>query len=219
MNENLKIWNNIKRPPVSALQKIKAGRLKGMSDINPQWRLEALTNQFGPCGVGWKYEIAKAWTDDGSEGITVVNVEIKLYIKHDGAWSDPIPGMGGSQLIKKESAGMYTNDEAYKMALTDALSVAGKALGLASDIYMGLWDGSKYLTAEKALKVNFDKAVAEKLGHTPSQDEKTVVSDSIKALAERKKITHSQCELRACESQALFDAFWKEHLRISGGIK
>ena len=44
-------------PPQDALKPITAGRLKGKSDINPQWRIQALTEQYGICGVGWAYEI------------------------------------------------------------------------------------------------------------------------------------------------------------------
>jgi len=35
------------------------------------------------------------------------------------------------------------------MAVTDALSVALKMLGVAADIYLGRWDGSKYAAEEK----------------------------------------------------------------------
>ena len=146
--DNLKIWNALKQPPPSALKTIRAGRLKGMSDINPQWRYQAMTEYFGPCGVGWKYEIRSTWVEQASEGQIMAFAEIRLYVAHEnGNWSDPIPGIGGSTLVAKESKGLYSSDEAYKMAVTDALSVAMKMLGVASDIYMGLWDGSKYKDA------------------------------------------------------------------------
>ena len=38
-------------------------------------------------------------------------------------------------LIANERGGAHSSDDAYKMAFTDALSVAGKMLGLAGDIY------------------------------------------------------------------------------------
>jgi len=41
-----------------------------------------------------------------------------------------------------ERNGIYVSDEAEKMAYTDAISVASKMIGLASDVYMGY--GSKY---------------------------------------------------------------------------
>jgi hypothetical protein len=59
-------------------------------------------------------------------------------------WSLPIHGIGGSKLISSESKGLHNNDEAYKMAVTDALGTALKMLGMAADVYMGRLDGSKY---------------------------------------------------------------------------
>ena len=67
---------------------------------------------------------------------------INLYIKKDGEWSEAIPGTGGAMLVAKESKGLYSSDEAFKMALTDAISVACKAIGMGADVY---WDkDSKY---------------------------------------------------------------------------
>lgn len=138
------IWNAVKRPPKEALKPINAGRLKGKTDINPQWRMQALTEQFGPCGIGWRYTIDRLWTESGNAEQVMAFALVSLYISKASAWSDPIPGVGGAAMIARESSGLHSNDEAYKMAVTDALSVAMKALGVAADIYAGLWDGSKY---------------------------------------------------------------------------
>lgn len=157
---NLDLYNKVKQPPKEALKEIKGGRLKGMTDINPQWRYQALTEHLGICGIGWKYQITKLWMDNGTEGQIVAWAEIALYIKIDDVWSDAIPGIGGSSFIAKESKGMYTSDEAYKMAVTDALSVACKMLGIGADIYAGKWDGSKYADAKNEIP-NLSKQVGE----------------------------------------------------------
>lgn len=133
--DNLEIYNKFASVPANAQKSIAAGRLKGMTDINPMWRIKALTEVFGVCGVGWKYEITSKEIIDGSEGTKCAMVDINLYVKVDGEWSAPIPGTGGSSFISKERAGLYTSDECYKMALTDAISVACKALGVGADIY------------------------------------------------------------------------------------
>lgn len=138
------IWDAVKRPPESALKQIKGGRLTGMTDVNPQWRYRAMTEVFGPCGQGWKYEIARTWTDAGTEGQILAFAEIHLWWNDGEQWQGPIPGIGGSMLVAKERDGLRTNDEAFKMATTDALSVAMKMLGVAADIYAGRWDGTKY---------------------------------------------------------------------------
>ena len=56
-------------------------------------------------------------------------------------------GTGGSKFSTMESRGQYVSDEAEKMAMTDALSVAMKAIGVAGDIYLGYSD-SKYVAKE-----------------------------------------------------------------------
>jgi len=141
---NLETWNKLKKPPPEALKIIRGGRIAGMTDIKPQWRYQIMTETFGLCGVGWKFDVINKWIEEGSHEQKIAFVDIKLFVKIDGEWSEPICGNGGSMLVVKESAGLHTSDEAYKMATTDALSTAMKMIGVASDIYMGLWDGSKY---------------------------------------------------------------------------
>jgi hypothetical protein len=143
---HMKHWRAMAQPPVTALKEIKGGRLQGMTDVNPQWRYQAMTEQFGPCGDGWKYEIDKIWTEPGCDGeiLGFAQVSVRYRIPTLGEWSDPIVGVGGNHLITKEKNGLRNNDECWKMAVTDALSVALKMLGVAADIYAGKWDGSKY---------------------------------------------------------------------------
>lgn len=131
---NLDYYNKLKVVPQQALRQIQSGRLRGKHDINPMWRIKAMTEQFGVCGIGWKYVITKQWTETfGSEVKAYCNID--LFIKVNGEWSDAIQGTGGSSEVSMESKGAYVSDECYKMALTDALSVAMKALGVAADVY------------------------------------------------------------------------------------
>lgn len=141
---NMRFWDKLKSPPQSALKPIQAGRLKGKSDINPQWRMQAMTEAFGPVGIGWAYSIDKLWTEPGSDGQVCAFALVAVRVKDNGEWSESVPGVGGSMLIEKESRGPYTSDEAFKMATTDALSVAFKAFGVAAEVYLGNLDGSKY---------------------------------------------------------------------------
>lgn len=112
--ENLELYEKVRAVPEIARKEIKGGRLKGMTDINPMWRIKTLTEQFGVCGIGWKPEIVRTWLDVGVGNEVVANVEIKLYVKVDGVWSDGIPGVGGSRFVAKETGGLFTDDEAYK---------------------------------------------------------------------------------------------------------
>lgn len=141
--ENLAIYNAVRSVPDSAKRRIEAGRLKGKTDINPMWRIKALTETFGPCGFGWKYVITDKRLEQGANGEVAAFLDIDLFVKADGVWSDAIPGTGGSAFVAKEKNGPYTSDECFKMALTDAISVACKALGFGADVYWEA-DRSKY---------------------------------------------------------------------------
>lgn len=158
--KNLEIYNKFSAVPVNAQKLIGAGRLKGMTDINPMWRIKALTEVFGPTGIGWKYVIKEKQIIDGADGAKCAFVDIDLYIKHGGEWSEAIPGTGGSSFVSLESKGKYTSDECFKMALTDALSVACKALGVGADVY---WSGgrTKYEKRSTEIQLLKDKYRAE----------------------------------------------------------
>ncbi len=103
-----------------------------------------MTEQFGLCGIGWKFEISKLWTEDGANGEKLSFAQVAVFVKDGDKWSEPIVGIGGSRLVTSEKGKLVSNDEGYKMAVTDAFSTALKMLGVAADIYAGLWDGSKY---------------------------------------------------------------------------
>lgn len=146
-NPNLRIYEQVRKVPETAQKKITGGRLNGMTDINPMWRIKTLTEVYGPCGIGWYTEIKDQRLERGSNDSVAAFVTIDLYVKDNGEWSKPIPGTGGSMFVAKEHSGLYTDDECFKKAYTDALSVACKALGIGADVY---WekDRTKYDSAQ-----------------------------------------------------------------------
>ena len=148
----MQIYNKARAVPEEAKKPITAGRLKGMTDINPMYRIKTLTEIFGPCGSGWWYEITnKQIIDDPITNQRAAFVDILLYYidPFSGEPSQGIPGTGGAAFVTQERNGAYLSDECFKMALTDALSVACKALGVAADVYWAK-DRTKYTAPEEA---------------------------------------------------------------------
>jgi len=155
-------WNKMAKPPAGALKKITGGRLNGKTNINPQWRYQVMTEVYGPCGIGWRFDVEKLWREDGHGGIVFAFAHIKLYVAiSKGQWSEPIPGIGGSQLVESERAGLHSSDEGYKMAVTDALGAAMKMLGVAAAIYSEAWDGNKYKDEPSAAQPTKDAPPAD----------------------------------------------------------
>lgn len=166
---NLDLYNKLKEVPEVAKKEIAAGRLKGMTDINPVWRIKVMTETFGPCGIGWYYEIVNQWQETyGSEIKAFTN--INLYIKVDGEWSKPIVGTGGASLVAMEKNGAYVSDEGFKMSLTDALSVAMKSLGVAADVYFA--KGASYDTKYESRNATPAQTNTLKQGSTLTESEK-----------------------------------------------
>ena len=166
---NLEYYNRLKVVPPEALRTIQSGRLRGKNDINPMWRIKTMTENFGICGIGWKYVITKQWTETfGSDVKAYCNID--LFIKVNGEWSDAIQGTGGSSEVTMERNGAYVSDECYKMALTDALSVAMKALGVAADVY---FEKGKYLIDHDSKYDLVDSQAAQQTAQTQQQSQAT----------------------------------------------
>ena len=193
--DNLSIYNALRGVPSEAKKAIGAGRLKGFTDINPMWRIKRLTEVFGPCGIGWWYTIKdKRLEGDGNEIRAFVDVD--LYYVWDGVVSQPVPGTGGSSFVTQERNGAYTSDECYKMALTDALSVAAKSIGLGADVYYEK-DRDKYTTTEDTPpKPEGEKPKAEQ----PSADGKKQLQDRLMEKVKSLVKTDGTTEYAECEN-------------------
>lgn len=153
MTDNLQIWNKYRKVPKNALKAFDNGRFKG-TDINTMWRIKSLTEEFGVCGIGWYYDIIRIWNESvPEEKLILTFAEIKLYIKVAGEWSKGISGVGGNKMLSTTKDGrVKDNDEAVKMAVTDAIGVACRNLGFGADIY---WENDKTTyTNAKAEKIN-----------------------------------------------------------------
>ena len=107
MTDKMQIYNGAREVPNEAKKTITAGRLKGMTDINPMWRIKKLTELFGACGIGWYYEVTEKSLHPMNNGSEVVaTVDINLYIKNGDEWSKPIMGTGGSKMQTQERNGV-----------------------------------------------------------------------------------------------------------------
>ena len=131
--------------PERYLKTIQFGALKGKSDINPQWRVKAMTEVYGMCGIGWAHREAERWTTACDNGEVLAFCKVEVKIVNGDKWSEPIVGIGGNKIVSIANGKPKPNDEGWKMAYTDALGTALKSIGVASEIYEGNFDGSKYL--------------------------------------------------------------------------
>lgn len=214
MKDSITIYDNLSHPPKSALKPIVGGKMRGKTDINPQWRYRAMTEQFGLCGIGWRYEIRRLWTEDGANGEKLAFAEVAVFVKDGDVWSDAIVGVGGSCLVTTEKGVLVSNDEGYKMAITDAFSTALKMIGVAAAIYAGAWDGSKYndnVVETKAQPVQPQPQKEPQPQQNPqpqqpqqAQKAETVYADGKSSTEEQKKRLHELIAAKYNNGQAVF---------------
>lgn len=183
-SDNLHIYKQVSSVPEDAQKPFESSWGKTLTEINGMWRIQKLTELFGPCGEGWFTEVTRQERVDFPNGEVCVFTDINLYLKDtkSGRWSKPIRGTGGNRLVLKNADGLFIDDEAYKKAYTDALGIACKALGFGADIYWGRND-SKYdsgtaTTASPSAKASDSKP------ETAAAPQKTETTDSVKGLPE-----------------------------------
>jgi len=153
---HLEIWDRFFVPPKGVCKKEPGAKSYKCTSIDAMWRVKAATELFGPCGIGWGYKVIAEGIMDGSpvlDGKGQLGKEaihwcrIKLWYKWNGEMGE-LEHYGQTTLTgvygRDEKAYFFTDEEAPKKSLTDALGKALSMLGIAGSVYMKKFDGDKY---------------------------------------------------------------------------
>ena len=140
-NKNLELWEKVSRVPPDQLKGFKrSGGFSGTA-IKPMWSFHRMTEEYGPCGIGWGVGKPDFTTIQAAEELLVF-CTVSVWHKQP---SNLVYGVGGDKVRAQFSNGPRNDDEAFKKAYTDAITNALKLIGVGADIHMGLWDGNKYV--------------------------------------------------------------------------
>lgn len=166
IHQNMRFYGQVQDTPKEAQKSFNNGRFSG-TDINPMWRIKKLTEVFGPAGFGWwTQNVEYRFEDSEQTNEVAVFCELELVVvdPETEQESKPIYGVGGNTYVAQRKSGPQLSDEAMKMAYTDALSIACKALGFSHDIYYQA-DRTKYTAAD--------------VSNEPSMEELKAITDRI----------------------------------------
>ena len=179
-NPHLRLWDQLKRTDPKATKPFtRGGGFRG-TQIDPTWRMQRMTEVFGPIGIGWGYEqldVRVMPEPNSTEAMVFISVRVWYREPDTGekAWTGP--QWGGTELYRRRRDGSAEpNDESFKMSITDALGKCLLQLGVAADVYLGLFDDSKYREETETYYANkndpelqpaaiagFEKLIREKL--------------------------------------------------------
>lgn len=153
--ENMAIWEKVCKTDPSATKSAKVNGQQ-ISSIDGYWVIRQATEQFGPLGIGWGYDVLEERWDDGKPfGVkqedgsiaTIISkthtIKLKLWYMLDGKRGE-ITQYGHTQAIYRSSYGVSDDGEAPKKSLMDAIKKSLSMLGFCADVFMGQFDLPEY---------------------------------------------------------------------------
>jgi hypothetical protein len=148
MSNNKDLWIRVCKTDPAAVKPITGKQYQGNSP-KPYYIVERLTEEFGPCGLGWGFSVLHERFERFSDTDTLHVALIEFwYIR--GTDRGAFQQMGQTKASYVTSKGVFMLDEdAPKKSVTDALVKCASYLGFAGDIFSGRWDDSKYVDGLK----------------------------------------------------------------------
>lgn len=154
-SDNLALWKSVEKTDPDATKPFqRGGGYKGTA-IKPMYLIKKATQQWGPIGARWGCNIVSDELLDGSPivvggavvGHTKIHkIVIDLWYPSPDGTVGHAPGVGVTEFCgQRRSGDTYTDEEAPKKSLTDALTKALSWLGFAADVHMGRFDDTKYV--------------------------------------------------------------------------
>jgi hypothetical protein len=143
MDSNLDLWRLVEKTPVAQTKPITGKNYRGTSP-KPYWLIQKATETFGPCGIGWGFEVVNERVEDGAPGDKVHIAHVRVWYKWNGEVGH-VEHVGQTMFCGTNKKGPFTDEDAPKKSVTDAVVKALSMIGFAGDIFMGRYDDSKYV--------------------------------------------------------------------------
>lgn len=142
--ENKALWKRCFTTDPKAVKPITGKQYSGNSP-KPYWIIERLTDEFGPCGIGWGFTILSERFERFSDTDSLHIAAVRFWYVLDGKRGE-LEQIGQTKASYTTNAGKFMLDEdAPKKSVTDALVKCASYLGFAGDIFSGRWDDSRYV--------------------------------------------------------------------------
>lgn len=149
MTDNLALWHQVETTPASQTKEITGKSYRGTSP-KPYYLVKKATETFGPIGIGWGFTIEDERIEEGAGGERMSIARVKVWFKWNGERGE-VEHIGGTSFSGVRASGKpFTDEDAPKKSVTDALVKALSMIGFAGDIFMGRYDDSKYVADLKA---------------------------------------------------------------------
>jgi hypothetical protein len=141
---NMELWRKVCVTDPKAVKPITGKQYSGNSP-KPYWVVERLTSEFGPCGIGWGFNIVSERIERFGDTDSLHIAVVRFWYEFNGKRGE-LEQIGQTKTSYLSSKDKFILDEdAPKKSVTDALIKCASYLGFAGDIFSGRWDDSKYV--------------------------------------------------------------------------
>lgn len=220
MSENLDLWRKVERTDPTQTKKITGKAYQGNSP-KPHFLIFKATETFGPCGLGWGFDIVEEKLLDGAlldpgfyERIHMARVRVwyewngkRGQVEHVGQTL-----FCGRRKGDSNKPGLpFTDEDAPKKSVTDALIKALSMIGFAGDIFMGRYDDSKYV---EALTKEFaeERRIASRPAELAQDSDPAETPDDVA----RRHILDCERAIDAADDRDTLAGWWNSDARKNG---
>lgn len=134
--ENMSLWDRVEKTDPKHTKKVSFGR--SFTAIDPYYQIKCATEQFGPAGEGWGWEVVQL-----EEFIKTASVALKIRLWH-GSRDNWIEQWGQSGLFV-DAKQTKPDHDVMKKATTDGITKCLSYLGFNADVFTGKFDDNKYV--------------------------------------------------------------------------
>lgn len=142
---NLSLWNNVEKTDPRHTKKVTFGR--GFTAIDPYYQIKCATEQFGPAGEGWGWDVVRV-----EEFREIASMGLLIRLWHGNR----------EQYVEQWGQGSFYTDnnktkadhDVLKKATTDGITKCLSYLGFNADVFTGKFDDNKYV---QQMNAEFEK--------------------------------------------------------------
>ena len=152
-NPKMAVWNQVSTTPVQYTETVHFDG-RDITQIDGMYVVMRATELFGPIGKGWGFDIIEDRFDKGAPLLDkngevmawelMHTLLLKLWYVHAGkrCYSTQY---GHTPFVRKGQYGPYTDFDACKKSLTDAIKKCLSLAGFCADVYLGMFDDPIYV--------------------------------------------------------------------------
>ena len=150
----LSLWNSLEETDVRYVKSFDRGSFKGTA-VDATYNVKRVSDLLGPVGYAWGWEVKSERLDTfgvGEDSQTIHTCVLRAWFRQPDGTKEFVEHVGHTKAAywtrarrPGDKPRFVVDEEFAKKSVTDALSKVMVSLGASADIWLGRFDGNKYV--------------------------------------------------------------------------